>query len=123
MRMKSIKVVTIFTILALLTVTGFAQYVSQIEEEPTLERAIKLPGSNNNTGVGLLNPNRFSMSQSYSMAVGFGGNGNSSIGMYMNNMSYILSKDLILNARLGFMHNPLQMGNNLNNSNLSNNLI
>jgi len=119
---KGFKIFTIFGLIILLSVSSFAQYKSQVEELPTLEKAIQFPGSNNSNGLNLLDPNRFFMNQSYSLSMGFGQTGTGSMGMYMNNMSYILTSDLIVNARLGFVHNPLQMGNTMT-GNLGQNLI
>ncbi|MCF7885516.1 MAG: hypothetical protein K9M80_03390 [Candidatus Marinimicrobia bacterium] len=122
MDIKVTRGLVILTLAILMSIGCFAQYKTQVQEHPTLEKAIKLPGQTNTTGLNLFDPNRFSMDQSYSMMMGIGGSNSGSMGMYMNNMSYIFSKNLILNAKLGFVHNPLQMGNTVNN-NMANNLI
>jgi len=121
--MKNVKIVAIITVLLVLVNPGFSQYKSQVEELPSLEQAIRMPNPKDQTGFNLLDPNRFFMNQSYSLSMGFSGNQNASMGMYLNNMTYMFSKDLILNARLGFVHDPLQMGNNMTNTNMSENLI
>ena len=123
MNMKMKTIVTIITLLLVLSTFAFSQYKSQVQEMPSLEQAVRLPNQNNNTSLNLFDPNRFSMNQSYSLSVGFSGNQNASMGMYLNNMTYMFSKDLVLNAKLGFVHNPLQMGGNINSGNAANNLI
>lgn len=123
MNMKKFQFLSVFILILLITTSNFAQYKSQVPETPTLEQAIRLPNSNSQTGLNLFDPNRFFMNQSYSFSMGFGGHGNQSMGMYLNNMSYIVSNNLIVNARLGFIHNPLQMGSPGLNPNISENLI
>jgi len=113
--------ILVFSIIILFSVGTFAQFKSQVKDVPTLEQAIKYPGNGNNVGLNLFDPSRFTMNQSYSLMMGIG-KGSGSMGMYLNNMSYMLSNNLMVNARLGFVHNPMQMGNTMT-GNLSNNLI
>lgn len=58
------------------------------------------------SGFSLLNPNRFSMRQSYSMGFASGSFGSSSSGLYLNTLSYRLADPLTLSADVGF-HTPL----------------
>lgn len=58
------------------------------------------------TGFSLLNPNRFSMRQSYSVGFASGSFGSSSSGLYLNTLSYRLADPLTLSADVGF-HTPL----------------
>ena len=58
------------------------------------------------SGFSFLNPNRFSMRQSYSMNFASGSYGSTSAGLYLNTLSYKLADPLILSADIGF-HTPL----------------
>jgi hypothetical protein len=58
------------------------------------------------SGFSFLNPNRFSMSQSYSMNFASGSYGSTSAGLYLNTLSYKLADPLTLSADVGF-HTPL----------------
>jgi len=107
---KSILIIILF----LLTINlGQAQLKTQVREQPTVEQAIRIPGlSQNSFGLNLFDPSRFFMRQSYSLAMGIGGHNTASQAMYLNNMTYIFSEKLLLNARIGFTHDPLKLGNN-----------
>lgn len=54
------------------------------------------------SGFSLLNPNRFSMRQSYSVNFASGSYGTSSAGLYLNTLSYRLADPLTLSADVGF---------------------
>lgn len=54
------------------------------------------------SGFSLLNPNRFSMQQSYSVGFSSGSIGTSSAGLYLNTLSYRLADPLTLSADVGF---------------------
>jgi hypothetical protein len=58
------------------------------------------------SGFQLLNPNRFSMRQSYSMGFGMGGGNSYSSGLYLNTLSYQLAAPLTLSFDVGF-HTPI----------------
>lgn len=58
------------------------------------------------SGFSFLNPNRFSMRQSYSMNFASGSFGSTSAGLYLNTVSYRLADPLTLSADVGF-HTPL----------------
>ena len=58
------------------------------------------------SGFSLLNPNRFSMHQSYSMIFASGSAGSTSAGLYLNTLSYKLADPLTLSADVGF-YTPL----------------
>ena len=58
------------------------------------------------SGFSFLNPNRFSMRQSYSMNFASGSYGSTSAGLYLNTLSYKLADPLTLSADVGF-HTPL----------------
>jgi hypothetical protein len=54
----------------------------------------------------LLDPNRFSMQQSYSLSYSsYNGHGQT-IGLYLNSLKYQLSNSLDLNVTLGWLHQP-----------------
>ena len=101
-----------------------AQLKSQLPKPLTVEDAIQIPGAgSNNSLLSFIDPNRFFMNQSYALSYSSYGGG-SSMGVYQNQMSYIFSEKLMMNARLGFMHNPLGIGNyTTNQTNLMDNLI
>ncbi len=74
-------------------------------------------------GFSLLNPNRFSMSQSYSVGFSSGGGNSYSSGVYLNTLSYQLADPLLLRVDLG-MHTPFysNMGGNGDSRNFANHL-
>jgi hypothetical protein len=57
------------------------------------------------SGFSLLNPNRFSMRQSYSVGFSSSSYGSQSAGLYLNTISYRLADPLTLTADIGF-HTP-----------------
>jgi len=57
---------------------------------------------NSGSGFSFLQPNRFSMQQSYSMSFSSSSAGSVSSGLYLNTLSYRLSNPLTLSADLGF---------------------
>ena len=61
---------------------------------------------NSVSGFSFLNPNRFSMHQSYSMNFASGSLGSTSAGLYLNTLSYKLADPLTLSADVGF-YTPL----------------
>lgn len=62
--------------------------------------------ANSVSGFSFLNPNRFSMQQSYSVNFASGTYGSNSAGLYLNTLSYKLADPLTLSADVGF-HTPL----------------
>lgn len=54
------------------------------------------------SGFSLMNPNRFSMHQSYSVNFASGSLGSTSAGLYLNTLSYRLADPLTLSADVGF---------------------
>ena len=61
------------------------------------------------SGLSLLNPNRFSMRQSYSVSFSSSTFGSQSAGLYLNTVSYKLADPLTLSADVGF-YTPLYSG-------------
>ena len=71
--------------------------------------------------LSLLDPNKFSMSHSYTMSfVSSGGKGNM-VGLYMNTMKYQFSSPLSLTVHVGYAHQPFAKADS--NNMLSNNTI
>jgi len=101
-----------------------AQLKSQLPKPLAVEDAIQIPGvGSNNSLLSFINPDRFFMNQSYSLSYSSFGGG-SSMGIYQNQMSYIFSDKLMMNARLGLMHDPLNLGAySTGQTNLMDNLI
>jgi hypothetical protein len=62
--------------------------------------------SNSVAGFSLMNPERFSMHQSYSVNFSSGSIGTASAGLYLNTLSYRLADPLTLSADVGF-YTPL----------------
>ncbi|MDQ3002919.1 MAG: hypothetical protein M3Y08_16865 [Fibrobacterota bacterium] len=62
--------------------------------------------ANSVSGFSFMNPNRFSMQQSYSVNFASGTYGSNSAGLYLNTLSYKLADPLTLSADVGF-HTPL----------------
>ncbi len=101
-----------------------AQLKSQLPKPLGVEDAIQIPGlGSKSLGLNFIDPDRFFMNQSYSLSYSSWGGG-SSMGVYQNQMSYIFSDKLMLRTRLGFMHDPLNMGSNtMSPTNLTDKLI
>ena len=59
-------------------------------------------GRTSSNSVSFLNPNRFSMHQSYSLSFASGGTGSASSGVYLNTLSYKLASPLTLSMDMGF---------------------
>ncbi len=64
--------------------------------------APNLRSSGTTTSFSFLSPNRFSMSQSYSVGFSSSSYGSSSAGLYLNTLNYQLSEPLTLSADVGF---------------------
>ena len=56
----------------------------------------------------LINPEKFSMSQSYSFSVASGGGRTFNNGLYLNTMEYKFSDPLVAKVSIGFMHQPFR---------------
>ena len=56
--------------------------------------------------LGLLDPERFHMSQSYSMSFVSDGKRSNSAGMYLNTMTYQFSMPISMRLQVGCMHDP-----------------
>jgi len=98
--------------LLLLIVPTFA--FAQLKEDTKVDMATALTRPNKIQGlVGLigLDPNKFSMSHSYSLSFVTGGGHSFNQGLYLNTMSYRLFNPLTMYLQLGFAHQPFgQLG-------------
>jgi len=56
--------------------------------------------------LGLLDPERFHMSQSYAMSFFSDGKHSNSAGMYLNTMTYQFSMPISMRLQVGYMHDP-----------------
>ena len=101
-----------------------AQLKSQLPRPLAVEDAIQIPSAaSKGSLLNFIDPDRFFMNQSYSLTYSSYGGG-MSMGIYQNQMSYIFSDKLMMNARLGFVHNPFGTGSySQGQTNLMNNLI
>lgn len=66
--------------------------------------SLSTPSSNGVKSVGWLDPEKFSMSQSYTLSFFSGGGQKSLSGLYLNTLKYRLSKPLSLKIHLGYLH-------------------
>lgn len=55
----------------------------------------------------LIDPNKFSMSQSYSISFLSSGRQSTNVGLYLNTLNYQFSDPLRMQVRVGYMHQPL----------------
>lgn len=119
--MKTLKIliVTVFLMLSL-SLELEAQLKTQVERKISVEERIKLPDYGK--WGGLLSSDRFSMHQSYSLSFFSMGNFSGSVGMYVNQMSFLISDKMLLKATLGIVHSPFTRGIG-RNPNFFNNLI
>ncbi|MFQ6092817.1 MAG: hypothetical protein ACE5OR_09070 [bacterium] len=67
-------------------------------------------GSRLSGGLSLLDPSRFSMSQSYSISFSSSGGKGTAVGLYMNTMKYQFSEPLSLTVHVGYLHQPFTKG-------------
>lgn len=61
----------------------------------------------------LLDPSRFEMSQSYSFSLISSGSRSTNVGLYLNTMTYQFSDPLLMQLRIGYLHQPFGGPNNL----------
>lgn len=63
-------------------------------------------GTGMSRGLSLIDPNRFSMSHSYTMSYFSSRGEGRMVGLYMNTMHYQFSNPLSLTVHVGYMHQP-----------------
>jgi len=97
-----------------------AQLKNQVQKKMSVEERIQMPSIMNGS-YSIFSPERFHMSQSYSLSYFSMGGLTGSIGMYENRMSFLLSDKLLLNTKIGFIYSPFNQIGIQNN--LWNNLI
>jgi hypothetical protein len=70
--------------------------------------------------TGLLNsfldPNRFSMDHSYTLSFMSSGRHSTNLGMYLNTMTYQISDPLLMQLRVGYLHQPFGSMNSMPSS-------
>ena len=102
--MRFIKSILIMTILSMTVIPGFAQ------QNPD-QSSIFNPGELVQKPTGFLNqlidPNKFSMSQSYSLSFMSSGKYSTNVGLYLNTLNYQIADPLTAQVRVGYMHQPL----------------
>jgi hypothetical protein len=69
-------------------------------------RSLMIPGSSSASSFSLVNPDRFSMRQSYSLSAMSSGSGSASAGTYLNTLGYQISEPLFFFVDVGF-HTPI----------------
>ncbi len=88
----------------LLSTLSFAQFKDQNVFKPSV--ADGLVDRSNNYILGIFDPSKFSMSQSYSMSYSASGSAGLALGVYTNAMMYRFSNDLNLQVDASLMHSP-----------------
>ena len=83
---------------------SFSQYKSDLENQDSGLPAILK--SQENTILGLFNPENFSMKHSYTMSYSSFGSQGIALGMYTNSMSYKFTDNLNVKADISLIHSP-----------------
>lgn len=116
--MKAMTKILAISSLILLPSLALAQFK---EQKMDVAGALRPSKAADIIGLLGLDPSKFSMSHSYSIAFG-GGNGLSyNSGLYLNTMRYQISNPLSLHLQIGFQHQPF--GNQVGNVSLDNQLF
>jgi hypothetical protein len=102
--MRSKNFVVLALMIVLLPVLAFGQLKEQLKPQSFSQLLTQPQGL-----IGLigLNPNRFSMQQSYSLSYTSLGGRDFSQGVYLNTMSYRVADPLQVSLQWGVMHQPL----------------
>jgi len=93
-----------FIMILLIAFTVFGQ---DLKEEKTIFKPSELvqkPSGFLNT---LIDPAKFEMSHSYSLSYLSSGDQSTNVGLYLNTMTYRFSDPLLMQLRIGYMHQPL----------------
>jgi hypothetical protein len=98
------KIYICLALLVFATSFSFSQLISDLEnQDNSLPTILK---SQENTILGLFNPENFSMHHNYTMSYSsFGGNG-IALGVYTNSMSYKFSDKLNVKTDISLIHSP-----------------
>lgn len=106
-----------FIIIICLSVAAIAVFGQQQSNQSSMIK----PGEMVQKPAGFLNqlidPNKFSMSQSYSLSFLSDGRQSANVGLYLNTMNYQFSDPLRMQVRVGYMHQPLGGATLQNNQN------
>ncbi len=94
----------IFLITLLLSTLVFAQFRDQNVFKPTVSDG--MVDRSNNYILGIFNPSKFSMAQSYSMSYSASGSSGLALGVYTNAMMYQFTDNLNLQVDASLMHSP-----------------
>ena len=105
--MKSVSFIAVALAVACMVQVSSAESIMQQAEPGTSAESI---GENRyESKFSLLDPNRFSMSHSYSLSYFSGGGDGQMIGLYINSMKYQLSNSIDVSVKLGWLHQPSNM--------------
>lgn len=107
---KLVFAMMLITALALINPSAVDAQFRAEQNTPSISEQIGLPYSPSNSSMvlGFIDPSKIDMQQSYSMSFISGGGQSTTLGMYTNRLSYMISPDLQLIADIGFMHQPFQ---------------
>ncbi len=94
----------VMSLLLILSTYLFAQYRTSKSTVPGLRSNFIQPTGG--SFMGIIDPDRIDMSQSYSLTYASSGNNGFMQGLYLNNIRYRLSAPLMLNLQLGYLHTP-----------------
>lgn len=94
---------TAFLMILLMSLSGFCQGLS---EKSNIFKPSELVQKPNGFLNYLIDPDKFEMSQSYSLSYLSSGNRSTNVGLYLNTMSYRFSDPLLVQLRVGYMHQP-----------------
>ena len=98
--MRTIRIIIILALV--LSCTAFAQ---NIDKAPKSYAPVK-------SSFSLFNPQRFHMTQSYSLMFSSSNSGRHSLGMYLNSIEYQVSDPLKIRLDLAYVHQPGALFNN-----------
>lgn len=107
---KTIWVLSVVVVLAVMNpAISEAQFRSE-RNTPTVTQKIGIPYSPSNSSLllGLFDPSRLHMQQSYSVSFGSMGGQSGALGLYTNRLSYMISPKMMIIADIGYLHQPFQ---------------
>jgi len=106
---KKIAIILLFVLLPVLASAQLKSQAEGLDMKKILKYGINPIGLFSNS---FIDPNKFQMTQSYSMSVGSFGGQSMSQAMYLNTMSYQISNPLSFSLQWGYLMNqPLGGGN------------
>ncbi|MCF7804573.1 MAG: hypothetical protein K9N46_10500 [Candidatus Marinimicrobia bacterium] len=110
------KVISILAILIAIALINPSVVDAQFRAEqnrPSISERIGMPYSPSNSSMvlGFIDPSKLDMKQSYSMSFISGAGQSTTLGMYTNRLSYMISPDMQIIADIGYLHQPFQSMN------------